>query len=325
MPLINGGCAVQIVLWIIVVLALLVLGLCLYSRFLAAQAEREVPQAGKLHPVPGGAIHYVESGRPDAPVVVLIHGISAQLQHFTYGVADLLAPDFRVITIDRPGCGYSVRERDDDAALAMQARMIGTFLDDLGVKNPLIAGHSLGGAVALAMALDRPAQTGALALIAPLTHVQDEVPAIFKGLELRTPFMRRFVGNTIAGPVGKATADKVIDFAFAPETPVPDFMTRAAAILGLRPKAFITASCDLVMLETAMPAQQARYGELSVPAGVLYGDGDILLSPEAQGQSMQKYGVSYRALPGRGHMLPITAPAETAGFIREIAARMEAA
>ncbi|GHF73682.1 alpha/beta fold hydrolase [Seohaeicola zhoushanensis] len=294
-------------------------GLYLWSRSLARQARAMVPPAGQVVPVRGGSIHYVEIGNPEAPPLLLIHGIAAQLQHFTYGVTDLLRDDYRLIVIDRPGSGYSDRIEDTDAALPVQARMIAEFLDAKGIGPCVVAGHSLGGAVTLALALDHPEKVRAMALIAPLTHVQEEIPAIFKGLELRNRAMRRFVANTLALPVGKATADKVLAFAFAPESPVPDFMTRAAAVLGLRPEAFIGASSDLVTLETALPAQVARYGALTPPGAVLYGAGDVLLNPALQGEAMRAYGLRYETLPGRGHMLPITAPAEVARFIREVA------
>lgn len=123
--------------------------------------------AGRVVLVDGGSIHYVEQGPKDGTPVVLIHGLSGQLQHFTYGLSELLAKDFRVIAIDRPGCGYSTRENDEFSCPEAQGRMINEALDMLNVEKPILVGHSLGGSVALAMALDRPDQIGALALICP--------------------------------------------------------------------------------------------------------------------------------------------------------------
>ena len=310
-----------ILLVLFVAIVLLFAWLHLRTRSLARRAEAMVPQAGRIVPVRGGAIHYVESGPDDAPPLVLIHGISGQLQHFTYAVADLLNEDFRVISIDRPGCGYSRRDKDELAALPEQARMIGEFLDIMGIEKPLIAGHSLGGAITLAIALDRPDKTEAIALIAPATQMQDEVDPIFKGLEIRSPFMRRLIGNTIAVPAAKASAAQVLAHAFRPEQPVEDFMTRAGAALGLRPKSFITGSCDLVTLESAMPKQVVRYEKLKVKGGILYGTEDAVLNPDLHGRSMMRYGLVYEELEGRGHMLPITAPEDCAKLIRRMAER----
>lgn len=310
----------SILIFVLIAVLVILALLHLWTRSLAKQAEDAVPQVGQKLPVSGGAIHYVEMGPENAAPIVLIHGISAQLQHMTYAVAEMLANDFRVIAIDRPGCGYSDRDTDDLAALDVQARMIWEFLDAKGIERPVLAGHSLGGAVSLAMALRSPEKTGALALLAPLTHVQDEVDPIFEGLAIRSSFMRRLVANTIAIPMGKFMAEKVVTAAFAPEPPVADFLTRAAAVLGMRPKAFIGASADLVTLEEALPLQVAQYPQLSVAGGILYGDKDALLSCDVHGRPMTAFGLEYEELAERGHMIPMTAPQECADFIRRMAA-----
>ncbi|MHA6264656.1 alpha/beta fold hydrolase [Arenibacterium sp. CAU 1754] len=309
------------ILWIILVAALVLAALLyLWTGSMARQAEKAIPQTGPKQPVNGGSIHYVEMGPENAPPVVLIHGLSGQLQHMTYAISDLLAQDFRVIAIDRPGCGYSDRDSDDLAALDEQARMIWEFLDAKGIERPVLAGHSLGGALSLAMALHDPDKAGALALLAPATQHEDEVAPIFQGLAIESPVMRRMVANTIAIPMGKFMADKVIKAAFYPEPPVSDFLIRAAAVLGMRPKAFVGASADLVMLEDGLPQQSAQYPQLKVPGGILYGDKDALLSCEVHGKPMQAFGLQYEELAGRGHMIPMTAPAECADFIRRMAA-----
>jgi len=307
---------------IYVILGLLaVLGLAnLWTRKLARDAEQLVPQVGQVQTVRGGALHYVDLGPREAQTLVLIHGISGQLQHFTYALAGLLASDYRVIAVDRPGCGYSFVSTGDGAPLDEQGRMIGDLLDSLGVSNPVLVGHSLGGAVALAMALDRPDKTGALALLCPLTQQQTETPDMFKGLEIRTTFLRHLIGNTVAGPVAKQTAGKMLAEAFAPESCPDDFMDKAGAVLGLRPSAFVTATSDFCAVSDQMAAQVARYDTgLKTPGGILYGAGDNLLSPDLHGQSMTSHGLDFENLPGRGHMIPITAPEDCARFIRRMA------
>jgi pimeloyl-ACP methyl ester carboxylesterase len=296
----------------------------LRTRSLAAQAVATVPRAGQTKTVQGGSIHYVEMGRPDAPPLVLIHGLSGQLQHFTCAMTEDLERDFRVIVPDRPGCGYSSRDSDELATPAAQARMIWALLDALEVSQPVVAGHSLGGAVALAMALERPGQIRALALIAPLTHPMADRPEAFRGLQVRSPIMRRLLGYTLAVPTAYRTADKVLSQVFAPETCPESFLTDAGAALGLRPQAFITASADALAAEAAIPAQSRAYSRDNLPPGaVLFGEGDAILSPTVHGTPMQDHGYGLTILPGRGHMLPITAPAECNQLIREVAARAQ--
>ena len=297
----------------------------LWTRKLAREAEQLVPPLGQVQRVAGGGLHYVDLGPRDAPPVVLIHGLSAQLQHLTYAVSGLLADDYRVIAVDRPGCGYSVLDAGDGAPLAEQGQMIGELLDSLGIGPAVVVGHSLGGAVALSMAMDRPDKTTALALLCPLTQVQTDTPDMFKGLEIRNSILRRLIGNTIAGPIAKFSAEKMLTAAFAPEACPPDFMDRAGAALGLRPSAFITASSDLCAVEAQMTAQVARYDTaLKTPGGILYGADDNLLAPSLHGQGMETHGLSFESLPGRGHMIPITAPEDCASFIRRMAKKAAA-
>lgn len=313
-------------LTILIILFLLIAGplaaAVLRSRALGREAERLVPQAGEIQPVPGGTIHFVDLGPRDAPVVVLIHGLSGQLQHFTYGVADLLTDDFRVIALDRPGCGYSTRDSDKGAALSQQAQMIWAFLDKLEVDRPVLVGHSLGGAVALAMALERPDQAHALALIAPLTHEQGEESAAFKGLAVASPLKRRMIAHTIAVPMAQRSAAAVLAQVFSPEPCPEDFLVRGGGALGLRPKAFIAASADFMAANTGIAAQQARYATaLKTPGGVLFGAADSLLSPARHGAAMERYGLKCEQVAGGGHMLPITVPEICAAFIRRMAAK----
>jgi pimeloyl-ACP methyl ester carboxylesterase len=310
-----------VVLLILALLLVAILALVLRTRALAAQAERQVPQAGQVAPVPGGAIHFVELGPEGAPPLVLIHGLSGQLQHFTYALAGLLAQEFRVIALDRPGCGYSRRDSDDLASLPEQARMIGAFLDARGIESPVLVGHSLGGAVALALALDRPGKIAALALLCPLTRPVTETPPVFKGLMVTSPGLRRLIGHTLAVPLAHATRDRVLAEVFAPEPAPGDFLTRAGGALGFRPQAFIAASADLIGQMRSLPAQAARHGDLAVPGGVLFGAEDPILAPETQGAAMRAHGLDFETLPGRGHMIPITAPGDCADFIRRMAAK----
>lgn len=307
----------------ILILVAVFVAMVLWTRVLARAAERTVPMVGKRENVPGGAIHYVEMGPRDAQTLVMIHGLSGQMHNFTYGLTALLAPDFRVIVVDRPGCGYSTSDGDDLAALTEQARMIGALLDSLDVTNPVLVGHSLGGATALAMALDRPDKVAALALLCPLTQDQDTPPDVFKPLLLRSGFIRRLIGHTIAVPMAKYTASTVLAQVFKPENCPDDFLVNGGGALGMRPQSFVAASSDLVAVQSSMERQTMRYAdELKTPGGVLFGADDAILSPAIHGRAMQAFGLSYDELPGRGHMIPITAPEECAEFVRRVAAQV---
>lgn len=305
----------------IVGLALLVVAaLAGFSLWVAWRVERAVPVAGTFVTIDGVRLHYLDMGR--GPVVLLIHGLSAQVQSFTYALAERLSTDFRVIMLDRPGCGYSAAA--PSASLPNQAALIDSFLAALGVERALVCGHSLGGAVALAMALHRPARVAGLALIAPATQGQDAPPPAMRHLLVTSPFMRWLIAWTLAIPMGMRRGPEVLTQLFAPG-PVPaDFGVRGGGFLNMRPSVFVNACRDMVEAGTGLPAQSARYGEIAVPVGVLFGDGDLILDYREHGERLRSQirDIEIEIVEKGDHMLPLTMPERTAAFIRRMAAKV---
>ncbi|MFN3943817.1 MAG: alpha/beta fold hydrolase [Allosphingosinicella sp.] len=289
----------------------------LFSDATARKSEQAVPRDGELIDVDGTLVHYVDKG--SGPPIVLIHGLGGQMRNFARVLVDDLARDHRVILVDRPGSGYSVRPKGASAGLAAQAETIAGLIDRLGLERPMLVGHSLGGALSLAVAVHHPQKVGRLALICPLTQTQEEVPEPLRGLAIRSEPVRRIVAHTLAVPMGVAARDKLLKGIFAPE-PVPDdFATEGGGALGLRPSNFYNASSDMAALEDDMPRLVARYDEVKAPVAILYGRGDNLLDPEVHGTRMKDMvGADVELVEG-GHMLPFTQPELTARWIRAAA------
>lgn len=295
-------------------------GLKVFSDRTARKAEAAVPRDGHLVEIDGAKLHVFEKG--SGPAILMIHGLGGQMRNFARPVVDDLATDHRVVLVDRPGSGYSERPRSESASLTQQARTMAALIDQLELDRPLVVGHSLGGALALTLALDHPGKVGALALVAPLTQAQEDVPEPMKGLAIRSAAMRKAVANTLAVPMGVATREKVLAGIFAPE-PVPeDFATEGGGALALRPGNFYNASSDLVAVEDHMPALVARYGSIQVPVDILYGRGDAILDYRIHGEraAEQIPGARIEVVEG-GHMIPFTKPDVTARWIRSADAR----
>lgn len=308
------------ILFVIVAVLLTGAALAMFAGWTALAVEKAVPPQGQFIEVGGASIHYVDRGR--GPTIVLVHGLGGQLANFSYALLDRLSDEFRVILVDRPGSGYSTRPRGASARLRAQGDTIAEFMRALGLERPLLVGHSLGGAVALAVALDHPERISGLALIAPLTHPEETAPPSFRGLAIRSDLLRKLAAWTIAIPTSILRGPEVMAFVFGPDTPPADFATAGGGLLGLRPQAFYATSSDMVAVNEDLPGMVARYRSIKLPVAILCGRDDRILDWHKHGAAMKDKvpGLDLTLVPG-GHMLPVTAPGETADWIKAVAAK----
>ena len=314
----------SIVLTLILIVAVIVAGLVWFAANTARKVEAAVPPCGQFIEIDGQRLHYIDT-RGEGPVIVMIHGLGGTLRNYTYALVDKLSGQFRVIAVDRPGSGYSARPDDAPAKLGAQADTLAKFMRGLGLKQPLLVGHSLGGALSLAIALDHPDCAGALALIAPLTQAQDDVPKPFQGLVVYSPTLRKIIAWTLAIPMSIRRAPKLLKIVFGPDAVPADYPTRSGGLLGLRPKSFYNTSSDLVAVNDDLPGMMTRYSGLTIPLGMLFAKGDRILDYRSQGEAMKQQcpALDLVLMEEHGHMLPVTAPERTADLIRSVAARLQ--
>jgi len=315
----------SVIAWIIgaavAALAIMAGGLAIFAAWTARRVEKALPPCGRFVEIDGARIHYLDEG--SGPPLVLIHGLGGQMHNFTHSLLDRLKLNHRVIILDRPGCGYSTRPRRASAALGGQAKVIAAFIDKLGLEQPLIVGHSLGGAIALMLGLEHPEKIGGLALLAPATHAGKTVPPLFRGIYVRSRFMRRIVAWTLAIPMSITNRELVLGTVFGPGAVPADFAIKGGGLLTLRPRSFIAASMDLIAAIEDLQHMPARYGGLTVPVGILFGTNDLLLDHAVHGGGFVEKlpGAHFELVEDGGHMIIITAADHCADFIARMARR----
>lgn len=310
----------MLALWILFLLGMSTLGLVLFAAFSNKKAAQYLPPSGTFAQLGTTKLHYIDQGQ--GPAIVLVHGLAGSLHNFTYGLTSPLAKNYRVICVDRPGCGYSERPGHADSSLEAQADTLALLLDHLAIESAVFVGHSLGGAISLAMAQRHPQKVKALALIAPLTHLPDEPAPVFKPLDIASPVVRRLVGWTLAVPGTIYRLNASLKVIFGPEKAPADFAIRGGGILALKPKTFITASSDLQQVKSSMPSIEEGYAGMTTPVGILFGREDRVLSCKLNGEDMtgRIKGLQLTLVSG-GHMLPVTQIEQSLQFVETVAGK----
>ena len=256
----------------------------------AAASEQAYPPLGDFVEVDGGRLHYVRKGA--GPEVILLHGAGGNLREFTFDLMDRLTDRYTVTAFDRPGLGYSDHAPGhspmpwarDGAGPAAQAAMLRDGAEALGIENPVLVGHSFGGIVSMAWAvdaLDREAATNPAAVVSlggVLMPWPGGLGAFYTvnghpfGGAVTIPLLSAFVTEGYV----KASVDGI----FAPQEPPEGYIDYIGAPLTIRPSTFRANVRQVNTLRPHVVAMAARYPELTLPVEILHGSSDTIVPPE---------------------------------------------
>jgi pimeloyl-ACP methyl ester carboxylesterase len=254
------------------------------------------------------------AGDESAPPLVLLHGLAERRQVFAW-LAPLLAPHLRLVAIDLPGFGTSPRLPGGSFDLGTVCERVEGVIVELGLEQPALLGHSLGGGVAVRYAADRPGALRAVTLIAPAGLIATGAvrpswrrPLVHalgrQAIRLATPLVAGHPGlrrRAFARVVGDPSA---IDRALARELLMGAAQGRSTPAAGI---------------EIVYAGLRDRVGALTLPALVVWGGRDRVVSP--------RYGELLRAalpdgrllfLPDAGHVPMCEQPAAVARAVLEL-------
>ncbi|MFB9264250.1 alpha/beta fold hydrolase [Bradyrhizobium erythrophlei] len=309
---------------LIVIVVLALAGLALATQAGVVLIERAFPAEGRMIDVSGGVLHVVELGARDAPdmPIVMLHGASSNLRVMQRPLGDIIAKRHRVILIDRPGHGWSSRDRIEDSTPAVQGRMITEALTKLGVGKAIVVAHSWAGALALRMALDDPERVAGLVLLAPVAYPWSGGAGSYNDV-IATPVIGPLLAYTITLPLGYLVAASGVDGVFAPQAMPQNFVSDSATPLLLRPCEFIANARDLVTLKAAVTEQAPRYAEIKAPITIMSGDVDKTVSTGIHSRPLAATVPNARliVLPGVGHMVQHAVPDRVVAEIEAMAAQ----
>jgi len=127
------------------------------------------PPFGRLVKLSSGyEMHYTEHGR--GPAVVFIHGSGPGANahsNFFANIGPISAAGYRCILPDMIGFGYSSKPTGVDYTLDLFTPALREFLDRIDVRDAVLVGNSLGGAIAMRLAIDDPPRVAKLVMTGP--------------------------------------------------------------------------------------------------------------------------------------------------------------
>jgi pimeloyl-ACP methyl ester carboxylesterase len=251
-------------------------------------------------------MRYVESGAGNN--VVLIHGNAGSVEDFDFQSLGPLCRNYRVIAIDRPGHGKSARPKDSDATLQYQTHLLHETLSHLGVTRPVLVGHSWGGSLALAYAVNYPKEVSAIVLLAPAAYA-DGGPDQFMRAIVKTPVIGDISLTMGRAILGKHLLKKELRKAFYPDS-VPDEYLRKASASWLGHKQVRAILEDEYGLDRELKKVSKHYSQISIPVVIVTGDHDRVVSAKDNAFRLEALISQSQLieLKNTGHQIPQTHP-----------------
>ncbi len=247
-------------------------------------------------------IFYAETG--SGPDLVAIHGTLMCLEDLWLGPVPALAGHFRVVAVDRPCHGFSLRPRGRGADLWDQAARIRDAVRCLGLHKPVILGHSFGGAVALAYGQLHPEEIAGVVAVAPICFPEMRLEQVLFG-----PRALPVGGDPLSHLLG-ATSDKALlpllwNAMFFPG-PMPEHFARAFPFdLAGRPAQITAEGEDAGWLWPGLTRSMMAYPTMRAPVRLVAGNADLVVSTALHARPVAHLipGARLERLPDAGHML----------------------
>ena len=247
----------------------------------------------------GTRVRYVDQGQ--GPPVLLIHGFASAIEAWDTVIPELES-DHRVIALDLKGFGWSDRP-EGDYSIREQAAIALELLDELGVGEVAVVGHSFGAAVSLALAHEAPQRVTSLVLYDAWVY-DDQLPNFFHWARAEA------VGETLFALFYLERIDERLGLAFFDPAVITETLVEDVEAAMDRPgtRAAALASVRAMNLDTF----ERTYGDIDVPALLLWGREDRVSAIEYGERLLRDLPqAELITFPRCGHLPMIEAAAES--------------
>ena len=264
-------------------------------------AESLFPPLGKVEKIDDLDFHSFEVGN-GATSAIFIHGANINLQDWVLANSPLTKNTYKSIYIDRPGFGYSQRNRTSWTA-KKQAMQIRNFAKKHNIKKPILVGHSWGSIVALEWASEYPDELLGIVSVSGVNMPYSNLAKWLAQVGILEPTVKiysRSFNETRFNDLVERFSQSV----FAPQSVPRDYLQKVGVELSRRKFTIEANSEDLAQTAIALSGLAKNYYTLTLPIEVIHGEEDFLVPA-----SLHAYGF-VKALPnsrltilkGVGHM-----------------------
>ncbi|MFI5297035.1 MAG: alpha/beta fold hydrolase [Polyangiales bacterium] len=259
-----------------------------------------------------GRVAYFDEGKGDP--LVFIHGLVGTRSHFMH-VAPSFAERHRVIGLDLPGCGQSVKPRAR-VSIRLYADTLLAFLRGLGIERATLVGHSAGGQVVATAAMLSPERVDKLVLINSAGLRDYPLVVRMTGRAIMRPWLISRVLGPSAGWILRQIFHQkknrfVEQFVADSTSERRDPELRRAALRDMG-KVFHDLAPDLLT-----PSVRTNARRLAMPTLIVWGDRDRLVPLEAvRGIARTFPDAQLQVIRDCGHMPMIEEPFATIDLMR---------
>jgi pyruvate dehydrogenase E2 component (dihydrolipoamide acetyltransferase) len=259
-------------------------------------------EAGETGPEPatieagGRRLRYLEMGQGEGPPVVFIHGFGGDLYSWQFN-QEALAESHATYALDLPGHGGSTKDLGGGHAdVGALAGAVIDFLDAKNIAKAHLVGHSLGGAVALGLALNHPERVASATLVCSAAL----------GPEINMGYIDGFMQAKRRKQLQPVLEMLVADPAMVSRDMIEE-------VLKYKRLDGVEAALNRIAGDTFAGGRQAleltgRLAELTVPVQVIWGKQDRIL-PVSHTEGLPA-SVRVTVLDGAGHMVHMEKAAE---------------
>lgn len=237
--------------------------------------EGQYVQAGPIR------MHYLEFGDPEGPPVVFLHGSgpgNSAWANFHLNKTAFLEAGFRVIMPDLIGFGYSDKPLDlGDYTLQFFCDTLMAGLKVLGVKSCSFVGNSLGGGIAIQIALDNPDFVEKLILMGPGCLEE-------QGEYWSMPGISKMMAANQAGMSRATQAEVMRLFTYDPKHVTQALVDLRWIVAQTQPKEVLTT------MKT--PELGSRMSELTCPILTFWGADDEFMPPQGKEKCLKANALS---------------------------------